>query len=74
MNDPILETKVFNAIITVLVALGTFWVALDLLHLSRLRGKDMKDPVNRDKRFGYTMGVLIGCFTTVGILRFHGVV
>lgn len=74
MTDPLVSPKTFDIIITVLVALGTFWVMIDVLLLARLRGKDMTDPVNRDKRFGYTVGILIGCFVTFGILRHHGVV
>ncbi len=74
MTDPILAPKTFDTVITVLVALGVFWVMLDVLHLTRLRGKDMKDATNRDKLFGYIVGIGIGCFVTVGILRHHGVV
>jgi hypothetical protein len=76
VTDPIVPATTFNWIVTVLTALGTFWVSLDWFYMARLRGRgsDMKDPVNRDKRFGYSIGILIGIFTTTGILRFHGVV
>jgi succinate-acetate transporter protein len=74
MTDPILAPKTFDIVITVLIALGVFWVMLDLFFITRLRGKDMKDPSNRDKLFGYIIGIGIGCFVTVGILRHHGVV
>lgn len=74
MTDPIVSPRAFDIIVTVLVSLGVFWVMIDLFLITRLRGKDMSDPVNRDKRFGYVIGILIGCFTTVGILSHHGVV
>lgn len=74
MSDPIISPRTFDIIITVLVSLGVFWVMLDVFFMTRLRGKDMKDPVNRDKLFGYSIGIVIGCFVTVGILRHHGVV
>lgn len=74
MTDPILSARTFDIVITVLVSLGVFWVLLDTVLLARMRGKDMTDPVNRDKRFGYSIGILIGVFVTFGILRHHGVV
>jgi hypothetical protein len=74
VTDPIISPTAFKWVLTVLTALGTIWVSLDWIYMARLRGKDMKDPVNRDKRFGYAIGMAIGVFTTTGILRFHGVV
>lgn len=74
MTDPIMSHKAFDIVITVLISLGVFWVMLDLFFITRLRGKDLKDPSNRDKLFGYIIGIGIGCFVTVGILRHHGVV
>lgn len=74
MTDPIMSPKAFDIVITVLISLGVFWVMLDLFFITRLRGKDMKDPGNRDKLFGYIVGIGIGFFVTVGILRHHGVV
>jgi succinate-acetate transporter protein len=74
MHDPIMSPRLFDIIITVLVSLGVFWVMLDVFFITRLRGKDMKDATNRDKLFGYLIGITIGCFVTVGILRHHGVV
>ncbi len=74
MTDPILSPRAFDIAITVLISLGVFWVMLDVFFITRLRGKDMKDPVNRDKLFAYVIGIAIGCFVTFGILRHHGVV
>ena len=74
MNDPIIDPRTFDIIITVLISLGVFWVGLDFFFITRLRGKDMKDPTNRDKLFGYIIGISIACFVTYGILRHHGAV
>ncbi len=49
------------------------WGIYDLFNLSRLRGKDPEDPVNRDKRFGYFIGIAIGIFGVIGCLRYQGV-
>lgn len=44
----------------------------DVVRLVKLRGADMRDPVVRDKRFGYVIGILLGTLAISGILRFHG--
>jgi hypothetical protein len=59
MHDPIMSPRLFDIIITVLVSLGVFWVMLDVFFITRLRGKDMKDATNRDKLFGYLIGITI---------------
>ncbi len=74
MNDPIISPRAFDIVITVLISLGVFWVMLDVFFITRLRGKNLADAVNRDKLFGYLVGISIGCFVTFGILRHHGVV
>ena len=33
-----------------------------------------RDPLVRDRRFGYAMGIVIGLIGVVGCLRFHDVV
>jgi small-conductance mechanosensitive channel len=74
MTDPIMDPKTFDIVITVLIALGVFWVMLDLFYITRVRGKDLKEAAGRDKLFGYIIGISIGVFVTIGILRHHGVV
>jgi hypothetical protein len=74
MNE-LVSDSVFRVIIT--AATGGFsaiWVVHDLLFLSRLRGKDMSDPLIRDQRFGYVMGVIMGLIGVFGMLRYNGVV
>jgi hypothetical protein len=51
--------------------LATAWLLYDARNLLRLRGANMDDPLNRDKRFGYLMGMVIGIVGIVGVLRYH---
>ena len=69
----LISWSAFKWALTVPTILGVLWVMLDVVHLSRLRGKDFRDPVNRDKRFGYVLGIAIGLSVTYGLLRYHGV-
>lgn len=74
MNDPALVPwTTFKWVLTVMTGLGVSWVMLDVLFLARLRGKDLSDPVNRDKRFGYLIGIGCGLAVAFGLLRYHGV-
>lgn len=49
------------------------WTIHDLVLIVRLRGADRRDPLVRDKWFGYAMGIVIGIIGIVGTLRFNGV-
>ncbi|HET9620071.1 MAG TPA: hypothetical protein VFP84_01805 [Kofleriaceae bacterium] len=74
MNELVPE-GVFRFLIT--LATGGFsalWVVHDILFLARLRGKDTRDPLIRDQRFGYVMGIVMGLIGVVGALRYNGVV
>ncbi|MBA2544169.1 MAG: hypothetical protein H0V17_31280 [Deltaproteobacteria bacterium] len=75
MSDPLVSDVVFKwagTIITGSVA-GT-WLIYDAYKLLRLAKADGTDPTVHDKRFGYSIGVLIGFIGVWGCLRFHGVV
>jgi hypothetical protein len=50
------------------------WLAYDASNLWRSRTADGKDPLVRDRRFGYSMGIIIALIGIVGALRYHGVV
>jgi hypothetical protein len=64
----------FRGMISVLTAgFGGIWAVHDVLFLARLRGADRRDPVVRDQRFAYVMGIIIGTIGVVGTLRFNGV-
>jgi hypothetical protein len=71
----LISESTFRLLITIGTGgLGVVWVVHDVLFLSRLRGKDLRDPLLRDQRFGYVMGIVIAVIGVVGMLRFNGVV
>ena len=73
MNE-LMSPEAFRWFLTGITGVVAFlWIFYDLYNLSRLRGKDPADPVVRDKRFGYLIGMLVGVVGTVGVLRFHDV-
>lgn len=79
MSDPIVSQVVFNWFITMLTAsIAGIWLFYDAYKLYKLRNSDKRDPTVHDKRFGYSIGVLIGIIGVSGsaafILKFHGVV
>jgi hypothetical protein len=50
------------------------WAVFDTINMIRSRHADGRDPLVRDRRFGYVMGIAIGVIGVVGCLRFHDVV
>ncbi len=73
MNE-LVSAEVFKAIVSILTGgLAAVWVVHDILFIARLKGADRRDPLVRDKLFGYSMGILIGIIGVVGTLRFNGV-
>lgn len=68
-----LSPEMFRWILTILITAGALWALFDVVKLSRTRGKDARDPLVRDERFGYFTGIVIGLFAISGILRYHGV-
>jgi len=66
--------QIFKLMLSVITGgFAGIWVIHDLLFISRLRGADRRDPLVRDQRFGYAMGIVIGTIGVVGTLRFNGV-
>jgi uncharacterized membrane protein YfcA len=63
----------FRWIVTVLTVAAALWALYDIVKMSKIRGKDRSDPLVRDERFGYWIGIIIGAFTISGMLRYHGV-
>lgn len=64
--------KWFMTLFTGIVA--GVWFLWDAIKLVRLRGADSADPVVRDKRFGYAIGVVIGAIGVTGCLLFWNIV
>jgi hypothetical protein len=49
---------------------GVVWTIHEIMLLMRLRGADRRDPLVRDQRFGYAMGIVIGMLGVIGTLLF----
>jgi hypothetical protein len=47
------------------------WLVYDARNMVKLRSADGGDPIVRDKRFGYAMGMLIGIVGVVGVMMHH---
>ncbi len=73
MTTELITTDQFRAVLSAITAIGSFWGVIDAVRLIRLRGADGSDPIVRDKRFGYTIGMFVGAIGYFGILRFNGV-
>jgi len=69
-----MSDEAFRWSVTILTGgLAGTWLVYDTINLVRSRRADRRDPLVRDKRFGYVMGMLIGLVGIIGCLRFHGV-
>jgi hypothetical protein len=65
---------VFRLLLSVVTGgVAAVWIIHDLVLIARLRVADRRDPLVADKRFGYTMGIVIGMIGVIGTLRFNGV-
>jgi hypothetical protein len=73
MSPHPLSPSTFRLILTILILAGSLWALYDVVKLAKTRGKDASDPIVRDQRFGYWIGIVIGLFGISGILRYHGV-
>ena len=74
MSEP-MSASAFAWFITFCVGgLGAAWFVYDGINLARALKLDRADPVVRDRRFGYAMGMLMGTIGVIGALKFHGVI
>jgi len=74
MMDELVSPTVFAWIVTFLTGgLAGTWFVYDTFNLIRVRNADGGDPLIRDRRFGYVMGIVIGLAGVLGCLRFHDV-
>lgn len=53
---------------------SALWVLYDARNLLRAVRGDGRDPLVRDRRFGYAMGLIMATVGVIGSLRFHDVV
>ncbi len=51
--------------------LAAIWIAYDIWNLRKLRGADMADPLQRDKRFAFYIGIWIGLVGVFGVVKYH---
>jgi hypothetical protein len=73
MNE-LVSDPVFRFLLSLIAGgVGGLWTIHDVVFLARLRGANRRDPLVRDQRFGYAMGIIIGMIGVVGTLRYNGV-
>jgi len=72
MSDHLVSHTVFVWFMTLFtgVVAGT-WLVYDGLKLYWLRNADKNDPTVHDKRFGYSIGMLVGLIGVLGVLKYH---
>ena len=74
MNE-IMSADAFKWFLTILTGgLAGSWFIYDVYNLIRIRNADKRDPLVRDKIFGYIMGIAVGVVGVLGCLKFHDVV
>lgn len=73
MNE-LVSASAFKWFITLLTGgMAGSWLVYDTINLIRTRNADRRNPIVRDKHFGYVMGIAIAIVGLVGCLRFHDV-
>jgi hypothetical protein len=73
MSPAPLAHETFKTVVTVITFAAALWALYDIVKMRKLRGKDPSDPLVKDERFGYYMGIVIGLFTISGLLRYQGI-
>ncbi len=75
MTTELVSSTAFYNIVTAIVA-GTsvFVLGWDIRNLRRAMRGDPRDPVVRDQRFGYVVGLAVAVLGLLGCFRFHGVI
>ena len=75
MKDQILSPDAWHWFLTLITGVvAGAWFIYDSINLVRTRHLDRSVAVNRDKHFGYVMGIVIGIVGVWGTLRYNGVV
>ncbi len=75
MKDPIVSAHVFRwFLILITGVVSALWLVYDVINLIRSRNLDRSVGTNRDKHFGYVMGIVIASVGVIGALKFQGVI
>jgi hypothetical protein len=75
MTDPVVSTTTFKwFLILITGVVSALWLIYDVINLIRSRNLDRSVGVNRDKQFGYVMGIVIAAVGVIGTLKFQGVI
>ncbi len=72
-SDHLVSTPVFMGFVTAMTFALALWAFYDLVKWRRLRGSDPADPLVKDKKFGYVMGLTLGVAAVLGALMYQGV-
>jgi hypothetical protein len=71
----LVSNELFRGLLSAVTGgVAAVWMVHDAVLIARLRGSDRRDPLVRDKLFGYSMGIVIGMIGVIGTLRFNGVI
>ena len=74
MTSELISQSAFAWVVTFLTGgVAGSWFFYDIINLIRARRADSGDPLIRDRRFGYMVGIVIGFAGVLGCLRFHDV-
>jgi hypothetical protein len=69
----LVPNEVFHLLLSVVTGgVAAAWMVHDTVLIARLRGADRRNPLVRDKLFGYSMGIVIAMIGILGTLRFNG--
>jgi hypothetical protein len=72
MSDHLVSHTVFVWFMTLFTGIvAATWFVYDGLKLYWLRNADKNDPTVHDKRFGYSIGMLVGLIGVLGVLKYH---
>jgi hypothetical protein len=72
VSDELMSPNAFHWVLIALTGLvAGAWAVYDTRNLVKTRAADLGDPLVRDKRFGYLMGILIGVTGVIGCVAYH---
>lgn len=75
MRDPIVDATTFKWFLIIITGgVSALWLIYDVINLIRSRNLDRSVGANRDKHFGYVMGIIIAAVGVIGALRYQGVI